>query len=86
MSLDVRLTGTKAEIDYTLALFKTQGYEWHGNSKYYPQRGETNKLAYYLSDVTAPPIIPAATNEPQPRPYDAVLGGKGRSDHEFVEF
>jgi hypothetical protein len=83
MSLDLRLTGTKIEIEYTLALLKTQGYKWETNGKYYPQRGETNKLAYYLSDVTAPPIIPVVTapnpNEPQPGPYDAVLGGKGKA-------
>ncbi|MCU0545886.1 MAG: hypothetical protein MUE44_27595 [Oscillatoriaceae cyanobacterium Prado104] len=89
MSLDVRLTGTKAEIGYTLALFKAQGYEWESNGGYYPQRSGINKVAYYLNNVTAPPIIPAATapspDEPQPGPYNAVLGGKGRSTSKSVE-
>jgi hypothetical protein len=76
MTLDVRLTGTKAEIDYTLALFKTQGYEWKSNGEYYPQRRGVNKVAYYLFDVVAPPIMPATADEPQPGPCDAVLGGK----------
>lgn len=83
MTLDMRLTGTKVEIDYTLASLKACGHKWTSNNKYYPQRNETNKFAYYINDVTAPPIMPAPAqpiapglSEPQPGPYDAVLGGK----------
>jgi hypothetical protein len=86
MSLDVRLTGVKAEIEQALTALRTQGYRWESNSRYYPQRGETSKFAYYLNNfatpATVPPTQPAPaqnSNEPQPGPYDAVLGGKGRS-------
>lgn len=89
MTLDIRLTGTTVGIDYALAALKMQGYEWIANDKYYPQRGETSKFAYYLNDVTVPPIIPATphaqsiaqSNDPQPGPYDAVLGNKSLSNN-----
>lgn len=85
MTLSMRLTGTKVGIEYTLVALKTQGYEWKGDNKYYPQRGSTSQFSCYLNDVTVPPIMPAASavatqsdNESQPRPWDAVLGGKGQ--------
>jgi hypothetical protein len=82
MSLLIRLTGSEAEIAYTLTALKMQGYEWKGDNRRYPQRNDPNRVSCYLNDVTAPPLIqgtPVTTaqdNEPQPRPWDAVLGGQ----------
>lgn len=84
MSLLIRLTGSEPEIVYTLTALKAQGYEWEGNNKRYPQRDNPRRLSCYLNDVIAPPLIPAVPTvttrdigEPQPRPWDAVLGGEG---------
>jgi hypothetical protein len=81
MSLSVRLTGSKEEIEQVLIALKTQGYRWEGNSKYYPQRGENSKFSYYLNNFVRATVVPMSTNPDistpvlqQPRPYDAVLG------------
>jgi hypothetical protein len=83
MSLSVRLTGSKEEIEQVLTALKTQGYRWEANSKYYPQRGESSKFSYYLNNFVPATVAPMSTNPdistpvlPQPRPYDAVLGSK----------
>jgi hypothetical protein len=85
MSLSMRLTGTEAEIEYTLTALRMQGYEWKGDNRRYPQRNDPNRVSCYLNDVIAPPLIqaaPTATRNdgepPQPRPWDAVLGGNGQ--------
>ncbi|MEG4990096.1 hypothetical protein QUB08_30830 [Microcoleus sp. BR0-C5] len=80
-----RVIGTKTEITNTLAFLRTKGCVWNGKEKYYAQRGDANKFAYYLNNVRTPLVItsaPTAPNpsEPQPKPYDAVLGGKRRSN------
>ncbi|MGL5063775.1 MAG: hypothetical protein ACRC62_27630 [Microcoleus sp.] len=84
---DIRITGTKAEITNTLTILRAKGCVWNSKEKYHPQRGDATKFAYYLNSVTAPLLIPSTSatttqsnNEPQPRSYDAVLGGKRRSD------
>ena len=84
MSLSVRLTGSKEEIEQVLTALKTQGYTWEANSKYYPQRGESNKFSYYLNNFVRATVAPMSANPDistpvllQPRPYDAVLGSKG---------
>jgi hypothetical protein len=84
MSLSVRLTGSKEEIEQVLTALKTQGYTWEGNSKYYPQRGENNKFSYYLNNFVRATVAPMSRNPDistpvlqQPRPYDVVLGSKG---------
>lgn len=74
----MRLTGSKAEIEYTLSVLEVKGFSWESNGKYYPRRGETAKFSY-LNDVIAPPAIAAPPTVP-PTPYDAVLGGKMKSE------
>ncbi|MEG4805659.1 hypothetical protein QUB63_34260 [Microcoleus sp. ARI1-B5] len=76
----MRLTGTKSEIGITLAVLEGLGFTWKNNGQYYQQRNEAYKFAFYLYDLQVSPTEPTAPNpnEPQPRPYDAVLGGKGR--------
>lgn len=87
MSLLIRLTGSESEIAYTLAALKAQGYEWEGENKRYPQRDDPRRFSCHLNDVIVPLLIPAApavaaqdNNEPQPRPWDAVLGGKDKGE------
>lgn len=85
MSLLIRLTGSESEIAYTLTALKSQGYEWKGDCRRYPKRDDASKFSCYLNDVIAPSIIPvsvepiAQSDDPQPRPWDAVIGGKGRA-------
>ena len=81
--MNLRLTGTKAEVDNTLTALNQKGFRWNSNGKYYPQRGNSSEFSYYLNDVQLPaptetvaPSPPAKPGEPQPRPWDAVLGGK----------
>ena len=84
MSLSVRFTGSKEEIEQVLTALKTQGYTWEANSKYYPQRDESNKFSYYLNNFVSATVAPMSTNPDistpvlqQTRPYDGVLGSKG---------
>ena len=78
----MRLTGTKSEIGVTLTVLGGFGFTWKNNGQYYPQRNEANKFAFYLYDLQMPQSQPTTSavqsNEPQPRPWDAVLGGKKR--------
>ncbi|MEG4076415.1 hypothetical protein QUA30_27820 [Microcoleus sp. Pol14C2] len=78
----MRLTGTNAELKLCLSALLDKGFTWKSNGRYYPQRGEGNKYAYYLDDLQLPQIgvaVPPTPTpgEPQPRPRDAVLGGQG---------
>lgn len=77
----LRLTGTKSEIELVLAVLRGKDFFWKTNGKFYPQRGEENQYAYYLNDLQLPQpraaVGPPTPGEPQPRPWDAVLGGQG---------
>jgi hypothetical protein len=77
----LRLTGTKSEIELVLAVLRGKDFFWKTNGKFYPQRGEENQYAYYLNDLQLPQlgatVPPPTPGEPQPRPWDAVLGGQG---------
>ncbi|MEG3844043.1 hypothetical protein [Microcoleus sp. herbarium14] len=72
----LRLTGTKSEIDLVLAVLRGKCFFWKTNGKYYPQRGDANLFAYYLNELQLPQDT--VSDEPRPRPGDAVLGVKGR--------
>lgn len=76
----LRLTGTKSEIELVLAVLRGKDFFWKTNGKFYPQRGDDNQYAYYLNDLQLPQLgvaVPTTLGEPQPRPWDAVLGGQG---------
>ncbi|MEG4853546.1 hypothetical protein QUB10_22005 [Microcoleus sp. B5-D4] len=77
----LRLTGTKSEIELVLAVLRGKDFFWKTNGKFYPQRGEENQYAYYLNDLQLPQlgaaVPPPTPGEPQPRHWDAVLGGQG---------
>lgn len=83
MSLSIRVTATKIEIDRVLHSLNKQGFRWQSNGKYYPQtrstREEENLFSCYLNNVMEP-VAPTANNEPQPRPWDAVLGGQDEQE------
>jgi hypothetical protein len=54
---------------------------WKTNGKFYQQRGEGNQYAYYINDLQLPQFgaaVPPTPGEPQPRPWDAVLGGDNK--------
>jgi hypothetical protein len=80
--MNLRLTGARAELENTLNSLNQKGFRWTSNNKYYPQRGNSNECSYYLNDVQLPaptetvalPPPPTTPGEPQPRPWDAVLG------------
>ncbi|MEG4317701.1 MULTISPECIES: hypothetical protein [unclassified Microcoleus] len=75
----LRLTGTKSEIELVLAVLRGKDFFWKTNGKYYPQRGDSNQYAYYLNDLQLPQLgvaVPPTPAEPQPRLWDAVLGGQ----------
>lgn len=81
----VRLSGTNAEIKLCLAVLTDKGFTWDSNGKYYPQRGENNKFAYYLNNLKLPKLGVAVAQtstpgQPQPQPWDAVLGGKNKPE------
>ncbi|MEG5031322.1 hypothetical protein QUB36_29850 [Microcoleus sp. AT8-B1] len=76
----LRLTGTKSEIELVLAVLRGKDFFWKTNGKFYPQRGDGNQYAYYLNELQLPQLggaVPSTPGEPQPRPWDAVLGGQG---------
>ncbi|MEG4504236.1 hypothetical protein QUA81_08990 [Microcoleus sp. F6_B4] len=81
---DVRLTGSRDTIDQTLHFLTAAGCKWETNGKYYP-RGKLER-AYYLHKFRGPlqestdPTKAASPTpgEPQPRPWDAVLGGNNK--------
>ena len=76
----LRLTGTKSEIELVLAVLRGKDFFWKTNGKFYSQRGESNQYAYYLNDLQLPQLgvaVPPMPGEPQPRQWDAVLGGQG---------
>ncbi|MEG4499223.1 hypothetical protein QUB05_19365 [Microcoleus sp. F10-C6] len=79
----LRLTGTKSEIELVLAVLRGKDFFWKTNGKFYPQRGDENQYAYYLNDLQLPQlgaaVPPSTPGEPQPRPWDAVLGGQGEN-------
>jgi hypothetical protein len=82
--MNLRLTGTRAEVENTLTALTQRGFQWNSDGKYYPQQGNSNEFSYYLNDVqlpapaetVAPSPPPATPEEQQARPWDAVLGGK----------
>lgn len=54
---DMRLTGTKEEISYSLAVLMFRGSLWTTDKMYHPLE-EPGQFAYFLSDVTAPINVP----------------------------
>lgn len=78
----LRLTGTKSEIELVLAVLRGKDFFWKTNGKFYPPRGEENQYAYYLNDLQLPQLgaalPPPTPREPQPPPWDAVLGSNNK--------
>lgn len=82
--MNLRLTGTRTEIENTLTALTQRGFQWNSNGKYYLQRSNSSEASYYLNDVqlpaptetVAPSPPPPTPGEQQPRAWDAVLGGK----------
>lgn len=74
----VRLTGTRDQINQTLEFLSKSGCKYETDGKYYPQRGNKYHSAYYLHRLRGP-VQEIDPDEPQPGPYDAVLGGKGKA-------
>lgn len=79
----LRLIGSKEEILMILAAFARKGFIWKTNGKYYPQRDNPNKFAYYLNyfyftSINYEAFITNQSNDDDPKPglFDAVLGGK----------
>lgn len=54
---DMRLTGTKKEISYSLAVLMFRGCLWQTDKVYHPLE-EPGQFAYLLHDVTAPIDVP----------------------------
>ncbi|MGL4621508.1 MAG: hypothetical protein ACRCZS_21015 [Chroococcidiopsis sp.] len=73
----LRMVGTQEEIKRMLQFFRDSDCLWHSNDKYYPQREGNGKFAYYMNNIQVPADPIAQSDDPQPRPWDAVLGGKG---------
>ncbi|MGL5060486.1 MAG: hypothetical protein ACRC62_10955 [Microcoleus sp.] len=74
---DVKLTGNKDTIKQLLGFLTESGCKWESDGKYYPVgRLERN---YYLRKFRGPlrdTNSDAQSDDPQPRPWDAVLGDK----------
>lgn len=57
--LDVRLVGTKSEIEGLLSILNQAGVEWKTSGHFYPRIGELDRFSYYLDGVkTATPYLP----------------------------
>jgi len=48
--VDVRLIGTKFQIDSLLATFTAKGFTWQSNEHFYPRIGQPN-FSYYLENL-----------------------------------
>jgi hypothetical protein len=50
----LRLIGSKQEILIVLSALASKGFKWKTNGKYYSQRDNSNRFAYYLDYLYVP--------------------------------
>jgi hypothetical protein len=48
---DIRIVGTKPQIDNLLVAFKTKGFTWQSNEHFYPRIGQPGFFSYYLENL-----------------------------------
>jgi hypothetical protein len=48
---DIRIVGTKPQIDNLLVAFKTKGFTWQSNEYFYPRIGQPSFFSYYLENL-----------------------------------
>jgi hypothetical protein len=48
---DIRVVGTKSQIDNLLAAFTAKGFTWQSNEHFYPRIGQPNFFSYYLENL-----------------------------------
>jgi hypothetical protein len=48
---DIRIVGTKPQINNLLAAFKTKGFTWQSNEYFYPRIGQPSFFSYYLENL-----------------------------------
>jgi hypothetical protein len=73
-----RLIGSKQEILIVLEGLAHKGFKWKTNGKYYPQRDNPTRFAYYLNYLYVPSVgyvTLGGNNEFEPRFGDMVLEG-----------
>jgi len=62
-NMAVRLTGTNTEIKLCLVTLLDKGFSWDSNGKFYPQRNELGKFAYYLNNFQCDAVLSGANKE-----------------------
>ena len=48
---DIRVVGTKPQIDNLLAAFTARGFTWQSNEHFYPRIGQPNFFSYYMENL-----------------------------------
>jgi hypothetical protein len=78
----LRLIGSKQEILIVLEGLAHKGFKWKTNGKYYSQRDNPSRFAYYLNYLYVPSVdyrpfdvSTSGFSDNQPRSGDMVLGG-----------
>lgn len=65
------ISGDTGKIKDFVAFLESVGVQWQNASGYYPPYRFQDRVAYTVDCVSVPNC------DPQPGPYDVVLGGKG---------
>lgn len=48
---DIRVVGTRSQIDNLLAAFSAKGFTWKSNEHFYPRIGQEGFFSYYLENL-----------------------------------
>jgi hypothetical protein len=48
---DIRVLGTKAQIERLLTAFTAKGFTWQSNQYFYPRIGQPDFFSYYLENL-----------------------------------
>jgi len=54
---DIKIVGTKSQINNLLAAFSANGFAWRSNEYFYPRIGQQGFFSYYLENLECVPQL-----------------------------
>jgi hypothetical protein len=60
---DIRIVGTRLQIDQLLAALSAKGFAWQSNEHFYPRIGQQGFFSYYIENLEAIAQDKSSVNE-----------------------
>jgi len=60
---NIRIVGTRLQIDHLLAALSARGFAWNSNEYFYPRREQQGFFSYYIENLEATAQDKSSVNE-----------------------